>query len=90
MLIIGDLATNIKNKAIEGGGQYSEIVLIKPNGDFKKEVEGKLASLFAFLSENSLGMYELAKAISDKFPEINFQFETDKEGRWIKYAATVK
>ena len=65
---------------------YSETCTIDEHGDlgFKDEEP------FPIMVEayKPADLYQLAKAVADKYSEFQFSFEKDPEGKWIKYTVS--
>jgi len=90
-----DLGEIFKTKISENKGVFSEAVRLNTKGKISWEtVEGNLASKFVHLAisnqdfDSSMGfepIYNLAKKVSEKSPNLQFNFEPDQEGQSIKY-----
>jgi hypothetical protein len=64
--------------------QYSETFVIKPNGGFDDiREDGK--ERFLNNPDTSEELYKIAAEIQKKNDKLHFNFETDPEGKWIKY-----
>jgi hypothetical protein len=88
---IHGIAPILKEKAQRAGGEFSETLIINPDGSIKlpiKKEDGEV-SLFGHLANDSAeDLIQLAFQIQQQFPEIHFTFEKDPHGEWLKYSVT--
>lgn len=68
-----------------GGNSFSKIISIDNDGyfDFSDVKPGSL-----YLGMRPIEAYKSAKEIQDAYPQYQFDFETDPEGKWFKYTVT--
>lgn len=86
-----ELAEVFKRKIAQSGGRYSETIQIGQRGNLiTYDQDGNLKSIFAHQAENAEALYELAQGVQKLSPDLNFQFEQDPEGKWIKYSVENK
>ena len=89
--MIEDWGIFFKRKIEYNQEEYSEKLTVREKGDFElQNPDGSLVSLFVHMAETPENLYFLSKQIQDKFPELEFNFEKDKYGKWIKYTVKVK
>ncbi|MAF59332.1 hypothetical protein CL631_00600 [bacterium] len=78
---------------IKRNGEYSEALQIKQNGslDREKRVDGLLPFIVsAHDLKSPEDLYKLIYKISQEHPDLDVLFETDANGKWIKYRVTKK
>ncbi len=79
---------------LENRKKYSERIPLKRDRSFDvpenvTELPGDVAQIVrsAYRMEYSQkGLYDLAKEISQKHPELRFSFKLDPQGKWIEYS----
>jgi hypothetical protein len=83
-----DDAEDSLSSMLESLNPYSETFKIKSNGSFD-EVE-RLDGLNLYMTEadTPAKLYKIAAEIEKKHPEYHFSFETDPEGKWMKYTVS--
>ena len=64
---------------------YSETFKIKSDGSFDKVERFDGSAVHMGEADNPTELYQLAKDIQEKHPEYKFSFETDPQGKWMKY-----
>lgn len=79
---------------LEKNQKYSERIPLKKNRSF--DVPGDVTDLPGDVSQlvrsakqmeySQKGLYNLAKEISQKYPELRFSFKLDPQGKWIEYS----
>jgi len=72
----------------EQNSSYTETLAIDPSGEFSSTQEkgnllGKLTDI-----KTREELYQLAKDVQESDGEYQFSFESDPEGKWIKYSVT--
>ena len=70
--------------------QYSETFKIKEDGEFDKVERLDGSAVHMGEADTPAELYQLAKEIQDKHPEYQFTFESDPEGKWLKYTVSKK
>ncbi|MDP2676818.1 MAG: hypothetical protein Q8O83_03980 [bacterium] len=73
---------------LEGKNPYSETFKIKSDGRFDKVERLDGSPVFIGEADTPEELYRIAAEIEEKHPEYHFSFETDKEGRWMKYTVS--
>lgn len=83
-----DHAEDLLDSVIKVHNPYSETLKIKPNGKLDKltRVDGK--TVYLSYGDTAADLYKIAAEIEKKHPEYHFNFETDPEGKWIKYTVS--
>jgi len=67
---------------------YSETFRIKEGGRFDKVERFDGSTVHMGDADTPTELYQLAKDIQEKHPEYQFSFETDPEGKWMKYTVS--
>jgi len=66
---------------------YSETYRIKPDGMFDVDSVERDGPNLGY-KDTPEGLYRTADEIQKKHPEYKFNFETDPEGKWMKYTVS--
>ncbi len=76
---------------LEDRDPYSETWSIKPDGFFDSErPDGSVMYLPMYDGRTPSDMYRLAAEVQKIKPDWHFSFESDPEGKWMKYTVTRK
>ena len=93
--IIENVGNFLKDKISHSKeGNFTETLNINPRGNLKMITpKGDLTSFLCHMSQfeeagGTEALYSLAKKVSDKFPELSFNFEENPEKTQIKYSVT--
>jgi hypothetical protein len=73
------------------GDTYFERLEIDDNGRLKLPTQegAGMVSFFAHCGSDSVeSLMQLAQKVQERYPDLQFSFEQDPEGRWIQYAVT--
>lgn len=90
LLFIAEEAEDSLRSMLKKSNPYSETFIIKSDGniDLEKRVDGK--ALYLKFIETPHQLYKVAQEIERTHPDYAFKFETDPEGKWIKYTVSVE
>jgi hypothetical protein len=83
-----DHAEDMLRNMLETHNPYSETFRIKPDGTFDEMIrmDGKL--VYLGFAKTPQELYQIAEEIQKKHSEYKFNFETDPEGKWMKYTVS--
>ena len=93
--IIENVGNVLKDQiSLSKEGNFSETLNIDSKGDLELMTsKGDLTSFFCHMAQfeeakGNEAVYSLAKKVSDKFPELSFNFEENPERTQVKYSVT--
>lgn len=88
---VSSVAEALKKRVADQNGSLAETLGILSDGSIELPTKpgDKMVSFFAHMGSGSIEeLMHLALLIVEKYPELNFTFENDPEGKWIKYSVT--
>jgi hypothetical protein len=87
---------NLRNNINRNKVEFSEKIEIKPNGSLQvKDEKGRTRLFFAQCavlytrSDDIEALYKYAYQVHEKFPELQFAFDRDKEGKSITFTVSM-
>ena len=83
-----DHAEKMLNTILRSIDPYSETFKIMPDGTFNQTTRMDGSFRYLVIGDTPEELYQIAEEIQKKHSEYKFDFETDPEGKWMKYTVS--
>jgi hypothetical protein len=89
----GEMAGDFLHRMLETRHEWTERIALNADGSFAGAGKGNFEMNHIAIAQreytmklNAEGLYEMAKIITDRHPELVFSFARDPKGRYIEYS----